>query len=115
MNSLEALVGQDLAGFKIVMMTEVTGIDDQGRTIDRVGFLVNPDVIRVFRSIQTACSGYHTSPTPVLTNGIVAFALDCNKTVDICPDEIQALRDRRANPRFSTGEDAALGHRLVSS
>jgi len=108
------LAGKDLAGFKIVIMSEVQGIDDDGRVINYVGFLQNPHVIKVFTSIVAGSSGYYAKPKLILTNGVVFYVLDDTRIIVPILDEISELRKRREDfDRFSRGDARELGLKLL--
>ena len=93
--SLQGLVGRNLDGFKIVEMTEVFRVDNDGNWEKSLGFFKNQDIAVVFAGAQTDANWHKTRQVLVLTDGTVGFAIEQQEPVKLFNDEEEALKLRQ--------------------
>jgi hypothetical protein len=108
MKNLEELVGQDLAGFTIVKMTEVYSVDDDGRRRGSIGFFRDPKIAKAFLGEEVERPWKRLASALVLTNGQVGFRVDNPEPVKLFDDEQEANRLRELALSHLTTEQRAL-------
>ncbi len=70
------LVGKDLSGFKILQVTEVYRVDEDGRKSESLGVFEDAEMAESFANNQPDGASWHkTAPMVVLTDGKMTFAL----------------------------------------
>lgn len=108
---LKDLVGKDLSGWKVVEMTEVYSVDDDGRKTKSLGYFRDPTVAEAFAG--DADSNWHKiASAHVLLNDeqTIGFLFDRNQDpVKLFADEEEAARLRLAAiAKLSSAERALL-------
>jgi len=104
------VVGQDLTGFKIVEMTEVFRVDNDGRKAHSLGFFRDPNVATAFAGAQTDACWHETHQCLVLTNGTVGWVIKEQEPVKMFDDEQEAVElKKKAIAKLSPAERALLG------
>lgn len=108
--ALNELLEKDLTGFKIVVMTEVFEVNEDGRKSKSIGFFKDPTVAKVFASAQTDATWHQTCLQPVLTNGVIGWVIGTKTPVKLFDDEKEAAELRaKAIAKLSPEERALLG------
>ncbi len=90
MPKLNALLGKSLKDYKIVEMTEVYQIDDDGRKTNSLGFFKDKNIAEVFAGAQTDANWHKTGQALVLTDGAVGYIVG-SESVVLFNDEKEAL------------------------
>ena len=104
------LAGKDLKGFKIIEMTEVYRVDDDGRKSSSLGFFKDPNTAAAFAGVQTDASWHKTEKVLVLTDGTVGYVIEDQKPVKLFDDESEALKiKKKAVAKLSPVERKLLG------
>ena len=107
---IKELVGKDLKDFKIVEMTEVYLVDDDGRKYISLGFFKNPNTAAAFAEVQTDASYHKTGSALVLTDGTVGYVLTQQEPVKLFDDEAEALEIKKKTvAKLSPAERKLLG------
>lgn len=108
--TLKDLVGQDLAGCRIVEMTEVYRVDDDGLRSKTLGFFKDPDIAAAFAGVQTDAPWHRTSSALVLTDGGVGYVVEDMQPIMLFDDEAEALDIRnKVLARMSPAERKLFG------
>jgi hypothetical protein len=92
---ISELAGVDLKNFKILEMTEVFKVDDDGRCCSSLGFFKDAEIAADFAGAQKDSSYFKTGPAFVLTNGEVGFTISGEKEVKLFDDEKEAGEIRK--------------------
>jgi len=103
------LVGRDLTNFKIVEMTEVYLVNDDGRRSRSLLFFNNQDTATAFAQIQTDANHHRHRQALVLTDGIVGYTIQ--DQIKLSRDEdgiLETIKDR-ALAKLSPAERKILG------
>lgn len=105
------LVGVDLTGFKVVLMTEVYRVNDDSLKTASLGFFRDTNVASVFAGAQTDSDWHKTAPALVLTDGKIGVVIDQKSGfVKLFDDEQEALKLREvAVAKLSPAERKLLG------
>ena len=107
---IKELVGKDLKGFKIVEMTEVYRVNDEGRKSGSLGFFKDPNIATAFAGVQTDASWHKTGQVLVLTDGTVGYVITEQEPVNLFDDEAEALEiKKKAIAKLSPAERKLLG------
>lgn len=107
---IKELIDKDLKGFKIVEMTEVYRLDDDGRKSSSLGFFKDPNTAAAFAGVQTDASWHKTGQALVLTDGTVGYVIEDQKPVKLFDDEVEALEiKKKAVAKLSPAERKLLG------
>ena len=110
MEKPQDLVGVDLSGFKVVQMTEVYRVDDDGRKTLSLGFFRDTNVATAFAGAQRDSDWHKTASAFVLTDGKIGVVIDQIGFVKLFDDEREALRLREvAVAKLSPAERKLLG------
>jgi hypothetical protein len=106
----ELLNYADLREFRLIEMTEVYLVDDDGRKSESVGFFRNPAVANAFVGNQVDADWHKTEFALVFTNGIDGFVVKEQEPVKIFVDEKEAVELRRkAITKLSAADREILG------
>jgi hypothetical protein len=107
----EDLVGVDLSKFKVVLMTEVYRVDDDGLKTVSLGFFKDTNVATAFAGAQRDSDFHKTTPSLILTDGWIGVAIDQKSGfVKLFDDEQEALKLREvAIAKLSPAERKLLG------
>lgn len=107
--TLKELIGKDLKGFKIVEMTEVYRVDDDGQKSSSLGFFKDPNTAVAFAGAQTDANWHKTGQVLVLTDGIIGYVIEDQKPVKFFDDEAEALTiKKKAIAKLSPAERKIL-------
>jgi len=110
-DGIKKLAGEDLTGFRIVEMTEVYRIDNDGRKSNTLGFFKNPDVAKSFAGVQTDANWHRTDQALILTNGIIGFVVTESESVKLFDDEEEALKIKeKVLAKLTPAERKLLGY-----
>lgn len=108
---INAVVGQDLSGFKVIIMTEVFKTDDDGRRSRSLGYFKDVTIAKAFAGSQTDAPWHKTRDVYVLTDGKVGFLLNTSESVQILEDEKVLVQIReKALAKLTPAERKILGH-----
>lgn len=109
-NALSGLVGADLEGFKVVQMTEVYRINEDGHKSQSLGFFRNADIAIAFAGSQVDKHWHKTELALVLTNGSVGYVISQQEPIKLFNDEQEALGiKKKAIAKLSPAERRLLG------
>lgn len=109
-SKIKELVGLDLKGFKIVEMTEVYMVNEDGRKYNSLGFFKEPNIAIAFADMQTDANWHKTGQALVLTDGTIGYVIEEQKPVKLFNDEAEALEIKKsALAKLSTVERKILG------
>ena len=104
------MVGRNLTEFKIEKMTEVYGVDEDGRKTKTVGFFKKQDIAVAFAGTQKGSFSHKTNDAFVLTDGAIGFVIETIEPVTLFNDEEEALKIRKeALAKLSAQERRILG------
>ncbi len=107
---IKELIDKDLKGFKIVEMTEVYRMDNDGLKSSSLGFFKNPNMAMAFAGVQTDPSWHKTEQALVLTDGTVGYVIEEQNPVKLFDDEAEALEiKKKAVAKLSPAERKLLG------
>jgi len=107
---IRGLVGKDLKGFKIVEMTEVYRVDEDGLKSSSLGFFKDPNTATAFAGVQTNASSHKTIQVLVLTDGTVGYVIMHQDPVKLFDDETEAHEiKKKALAKLSPAERELLG------
>lgn len=107
---IKELIGKDLKGFKVVEMTEVYRVNDDGQMSRSIGFFKNPNTAQAFAGVQTDANWHKTGQAFVLTDGTVGYILAQEESVKLFDDEVEALEiKKKALARLSPAERKLFG------
>ena len=99
----------DLKGFKVLEMTEVYMIDNDGRKSSSIGFFKNQNTATVFAGAQGDSNWLKTAQALVLTDGTVGYVIKPDP-VKLFDDEAEALKlKEKAIAKLSPAERSLLG------
>jgi len=105
------LVGKDLSEFKVVAMTEVYKVDDDGRKYISLGFFKDPNIATAFAGNQTDANWHKTSVVLVLTDGKEGYVIKEQESVNLFDDEEKSLELRKqAIAKLSAADRKILGY-----
>lgn len=90
-NTLLDLVGRDLKDFRVVEMTEVYEVNEDGRKLASIGFFKDLNVATVFAESYV---GRKTKPVFVLTDEVVGYALT-EESLKVFDDQKEAFELRK--------------------
>ncbi|USN94507.1 MAG: hypothetical protein H6791_01955 [Candidatus Nomurabacteria bacterium] len=108
---IKELVGKDLRDFKIVEMTEVYRVDDDGLKSSSLGFFKDPNIASAFAGVQKNASWHKTGQALVLTDGTIGYVIEDQNPVKLFDDEAEALDiKKKAVAKFSPEERKLLGY-----
>lgn len=108
----DALVGKDLSGYRILLMTEVYRIDSDGRKSESFGFFKNADIATAFAESQKDANWYKTCTCLILTDGVDGYKIDEQSPVKLFDDEAEALAIRKkVLAKLSPSDRKILGFR----
>ena len=93
--NIKELVEKDLKGFRVLEMTEVFKVDEDGRKRDSLGFFKDQNTAVAFAGIQTDSNWHKTAQAFVLTNGIIGYVIEKKEAVKIFDDKTEALKIKR--------------------
>jgi hypothetical protein len=106
----ETLVGVELSNFKVVRMTEVYDVDEDGRRRSTLGFFKNQTIAEVFAGPSNT-SYKRTAPALILTDGVNGYVIPEQDAVKLFNDEVEAVALRKiALAKLTLGERSLLGH-----
>jgi len=104
---IKGLIGQDLSGFKLEILTEVYMTDEDGIKRGTAGFFRDKNVAEAFADNVTDANFTKTAEAAVFHNGTIGFRLA--EEVKLLDDEKEALRLREAAlAKLSPAERAVL-------
>lgn len=104
------LVGKDLKGFKIVEMTEVYRVNEDGRKSISLGFFKDLNIASAFAGGQTDASWHKTGQALVLTDGTVGYVIAQQDPVKLFEDEAEVLKIKeRVVAKLTIAERKVLG------
>lgn len=108
--NIVGLIGKDLAGFKIVQMSEVYEVDVDGRKVRPRGLFKDSSLADVFIGLDSDGSWLRAKPALVLTDGIVAYPIEDQESVNILDDEsgMKSLTER-IRAKLSPAERRMIG------
>jgi hypothetical protein len=106
--ALKDYMDVDLGGFTVRKMTKVYKGNEDGRETESFGFFKSDDLAKAFVGIQTDSSYFHTQDVFVLTNGMIGFLIDENKTVNFVDDEEIAVETKEKILAKLTDADRAF-------
>ena len=108
---INQLVGKTLENFKIVEMTEVYRVDDDGRKCSSLGFFRDATTAKAFAGVQTDASWHKTTKAMVLTDGKIGYVIEDANSVRLFDDEAEALQiKKKAMAKLSPEERKLLGY-----
>ncbi len=108
--NIKELIGHDLKGFKIVEMTEVYRVNEDGRKSSSLGFFKNQNTAEAFAGVQTDAIWHKTAEALVLTDGTVGYVMEQQDPVKLFDDEAEALElKKKAVAKLSSAERKLLG------
>lgn len=106
---IKKLVDKDLKGFRIIEMTEVYRVDDDGIKAKSIGVFRNPDIAQAFAGVQTDAAYHDTQKILVLTDGTVGYDITEVKPVTIFSDESELVKVKgKALAKLSRAERRIL-------
>ena len=109
-DKISELVGKDLSRFKIIEMTEVYRVDDDGLKSISLGFFKYPNVAAGFAGAQTDASWHKIKQALVLTDGTIGYVIGDHNPVRLFDDEAEALEiKKKAVAKLSPAERKLLG------
>jgi hypothetical protein len=109
-NTITALIGKDLAGFKIVEMTEVYMVNTDGRKTSTLGFFRDKMIAKAFAGGQKDASYHETRFALILTDGTTGYRIESQEPVKLFDDEAEALEIKaKAAKKLSPEERSLLG------
>lgn len=109
-NQLKDLIGHDLSGFKVIVMTEVYTIDDDGRKCDSIGFFRNQTIGEAFAGQHSNAGHTRTDQVLVLTNGTAGYVMESKESVKLFNDEDEVLKIKQgAIAKLSPAERKLFG------
>lgn len=104
------LVGKDLKGFKIIEMTEVYRVDDDGRRTSSLGFFKSKVIAEAFAGMQRDANYHKSKQALVLTDGIIGYVIEEQEIVKLFDDEDEAVEiKKKALAKLSPAERRLLG------
>lgn len=107
---IKELIGKDLRGFRILEMTEVYRVNDDGRKSSSLGFFRDPNTAAAFAGVQTDANWHKTGQALVLTDGTIGYVITQQEPVKLFDDETKALEiKKRVFAKLSTAERKLLG------
>jgi hypothetical protein len=110
LTKIKKLVGKDLKGFKIIEMTEVYQIDDNGLRSSSIGFFKDPNTAVAFVGVQTDASWHKTGQALVLTDGIIGYVITQLEPVKFFDDETEVMNvKKKVIAKLSPAERKLLG------
>jgi hypothetical protein len=108
--NIKELIGKDLSEFKIVEMTEVYNVDENGRKSSSLGFFKDSNIAEAFAGVQTNASWHRTGQALVLTDGTIGYVIGQRDAVKLFDDEAEALDiKKKAIAKLSPAERKLLG------
>ena len=108
-SKIKELIGRDMGGFKIIEMTEVYRVNDDGRKVSSLGFFKDSDTAEAFAGIQTDSNWHNTGQTLVLTDGTVGYAITEEDPVHLFDDEYEVIEiKKQAIAKLSPSERRIL-------
>ena len=107
---IKKLIGQDLSSFKIIVMNEVSRVDEDGINPVSLGFFKNPDVGKAFAGQQSDSNSVKVTEVLVLSDGKNGFTMDQSRTALHFDDEKEILKIKEnAIKKLSPEEQKILG------
>jgi hypothetical protein len=107
---LSELVGNDLAGFQVVKMTEAFDVNDDGRRTKSIGYFKDHDTAKAFIGPRATNSHKRVKDVFVLTDGKVGLVIDTNEVVNLIDDEAALLEIKeKAVAKLTPEERKVLG------
>lgn len=104
------LVNRDLRDFKIVEMTEVYRVDDDGRKSCSLGFFKDKNTASAFAGVQIDANWHKIGQAFVLTNGTVGYVITQQESANLFDDEAEALEiKKKAVAKLSPAGRKLLG------
>lgn len=86
-DKIEDLIGKELKGFSIIMMTEVFRTNDDGQDVGSIGYFKGRDIAVAFAGTQTDANFFKTRQALVLTNGTSGYLIENRDPVKLFDDE----------------------------
>jgi hypothetical protein len=107
---IKELINKDLKGFKIIEMTEVYLVDDDGWKSSSLGFFKDPNTAAAFAGVQTDANWHKTEQALLLTDGTIGYVIEDQNPVKLFDDEAEALKiKKKAVAKLSPVERKLLG------
>lgn len=108
---IQEWVNKDLKGFKILEMTEVYGVDFDGRKSVSVGFFKDQDFAKAFAGMKNGEGGlYRTEKAMVLTNGTIGYVINNREPVKLLNEKTEKVAiTKNALSKLSPEERKILG------
>jgi hypothetical protein len=107
---INSLVGQDLSSFKVLVMTEVFKVNDDGIRSISIGYFKDVNIAQAFAGSQTDAPWHKTRDVYVLTDGNVGFLFNTTESVYIPGDEKAMFQIReKALAKLTPTERKILG------
>lgn len=108
--TISKILGKDLAGFKVVMMTEAFDVNDDGRKTKSIGYFKDRDSAKAFIGPRATNSHKRVEDVFVLTDGKVGLVVNNNENVTLIDDEAAMLEIRqKAVAKLTPEERKVLG------
>lgn len=110
-STLAKMIGKDLTGFTVELLTEVYKTNDDGLKTTSVGFFKSEKIAKAYAGIQADSPWFRTEQVYVLTNGKIGFVLESDEEqITILDDEEAKLKVvEAAKKKLSPAEREALG------
>ncbi len=111
MAKIQELLGKNLKDFKLVVMTEVYMMDNDGRKSRTLGYFRDQNTAVAYAGLQTDANYHKTEQVVVLTDGNIGFVIKHQDSVIFFDDEKVALEIRdKALAKLSPAERKFLGY-----
>jgi len=109
-SKIRELIDRDLRNFKIIEMTEVFRVNDDGRKVSSLGFFKDSNTAVAFKGIQKDANWHKTEQTLVLTDGTVGYNITGGNPVHLFDVESAVIKiKKKAIARLSRAELRILG------
>lgn len=109
-NELRKLIGKNLKNFRIIEMTQVFYVNDDGIMSQSIGFFKDPTIAKVFSDSQKDADWCETEPALILTDGKIGFVIEEQKPVKLFNEEKETLDlIEKTIAKLSPTEQSLLG------
>jgi len=109
-DGLGALIGKELGQFRIIEMTEVFLVNEDGKKTITLGYFRNKNIAEAFAGLQTDSIYNKTASALVLTNGTEGYIITQQDPAKLFDDEAEVLEIRKkAIAKLTPAERKLLG------
>ena len=110
MANIQDLTGKDLSGFKIMEMTQIFRVNEDGQKTVTLGVFKDPIIAKAFAEAQKDASWHRIEKVMVLTDGNTGYVIGQQESIKLFNDETEAVAlKEKAIAKLSESDRLLLG------